>query len=360
MKAKLATVILSTAFALLLAEVGVRVLFRATGRDIEAYRPARVYAETLSTSARFTSHPFLPYAPRPHDWRTLTVFRPATGQSYSTAYKLNSLGFRGPDLPFEKPAGVQRIVCLGGSTTFDGFTDDTTWPARLEARLRARGANVEVINLGVDMAASPMSLINLMFVGLEYHPDLVISYDGVNDTDLAGRRGQAPDYRNVYGDFDDKRRNWQMSVPRRALEASYLLTWATFLLDRGRSDLGSQVMRVYTLPQSADPLDGVRLFERNLRLMRAASREYGARFLAATAHWNEPGAKVRSMNDELRRFYAAEGIEYLDLDAALPHERGLHTDEAHWTREGIEAAAAAFEECIISRGLLGGGASGHK
>lgn len=350
---KLATVAASFLLMLLACEAGARLLFHLRGRDITAYRPAKVYADTQSTSARFTSHPFLPYAPRPNDRRTLTIYRPETDRSYSTAYRLNSLGFRGPDLPFGKPQGVKRIVCLGGSTTFDGFTDDTTWPSRLEARLRARGFNVEVVNLGVDMAASPTSLINLMFVGLEYQPDLVISYDGVNDTTLVGRKGQLPDYRNVYGKFDDRYRNWQGAVPRGALESSYLLTWVTFLLDRGKADLGSQVAKYQELPESSEPLDGMRLFERNLKLMRAASREYGSRFIAATPHWAAPDAKMRGVIDELRRFYAAEGIDYLDLDAVLPPGQRLHTDAAHWTREGVEAVAAAYEEKIVAGGLLG-------
>jgi hypothetical protein len=349
----LATVAASTLLSLLALELGARAVFYARGRDVTAYRPARAYADARADEGRFTSHPFLPYAPRPGDSRSITIYRPQTGRAYTTTYRLNAMGFRGPDLPFEKPPGVKRIVCLGGSTTFDGFTDDTTWPARLEARLRARGVGVEVVNLGVDMAASPTSLVNLEFVGLEYRPDLVISYDGVNDAVLVGRRGALPDYRNVYGDFNDRYRPWQTSVPRRALEASYLLTWATFLLDRGRSDLGSQVMRVDALPLSADPLDGSRLFERNLKLMRAASREYGAHFLAATAHWARPDGKVRALNGELRRFFAAEGIDYLDLDALLPAGQSLHTDDVHWTREGIEAVAAAFEEKIVTGDLLG-------
>ena len=352
---KLSVVLVSTLLALLACELALRGVFRAQGKDVTAYRPAAAYADTQSTSARFTSHPFLPYAPRPNDRRTLTLYRPETGRAYSTAYRLNSLGFRGPDLPFEKPAGVKRIVCLGGSTTFDGFTEAETWPARLEARLRSRGYNVEVINLGVDMAASPTSLVNLTFVGLEYRPDLVISYDGVNDATLVGYAGQLPDYRNVYGKFDDSYRPWQASVPRRLLEHSYLVTWVTFRLDRGRSDLGSQVMKVGELPASPDSLDGVRLFERNLKLMRAVSREYGAKFLAATAHWARPDGKVRALNDELRRFYAAEEIDYVDLDAQLPPGQELHTDAAHWTREGIEAVAAALETKIVSGGLLDSG-----
>ncbi len=76
-----------------------------------------------------------------------------------------------------------------------------------------KGLKVEVINLGVVMAASPTSLINLEFIGVEFQPDLVISYDGVNDANLIGFEGAAPDYRNVYGDFDDEYRSWQSRLP---------------------------------------------------------------------------------------------------------------------------------------------------
>lgn len=84
-------------------------------------------------------------------------------------YTNNSLGFRTPERPFEKPDSTKRIVTVGGSTTFDGPTNDQTWPALLEQKLNdhyARsGYKIEVINMGVDMAASPTSLIDLGFMG---------------------------------------------------------------------------------------------------------------------------------------------------------------------------------------------------
>jgi lysophospholipase L1-like esterase len=61
--------------------------------------------------------------------------------------KTNSLGFRGPEITLEKPAGVTRIAALGDSIT-DGFYVDNpdTWPVLLEAMLRDAGCRAEVVN----------------------------------------------------------------------------------------------------------------------------------------------------------------------------------------------------------------------
>ena len=43
---------------------------------------------------------------------------------------INALGFRGPEIPLEKPVGTLRFAFLGGSTTFcaEASPDDKTWP----------------------------------------------------------------------------------------------------------------------------------------------------------------------------------------------------------------------------------------
>ena len=354
---RVSVVVGATLFALLAAEAGLRLFFKLGRRDINAFKPLSAYNESLPEQGGFVSHPFLPFAQRPGDRRTLRIYRPETKRIYSYDYSLNSLGFRTPERPFEKPAGVKRIVTLGGSTTVDGFTDSETWPARLEAKLNetyaGKGVRVEVINLGVVAAASPTSLINLEFIGVEYRPDLVISYDGVNDSVLVGFEGVAPDYRNAYRDFDESYRPWQSYLPAWAFR-SYLVTRVSYALDRagGGSDLASRVMP--RLKPSEDVLAGMNLFERNLRLQRAVSSAHGARFLAATAHWVAPGKKVSAMNGELRRFYAREGIDYVDLDALLPHDDwSLHVDDIHWTREGIERVAEEMRKKVVAGNLLG-------
>jgi hypothetical protein len=57
---------------------------------------------------------------------------------------------RNPPFAPQPEPGVFRILALGDSTTFGwGVAQEQAWPAQLEAALRARGAEVEVINAGV-------------------------------------------------------------------------------------------------------------------------------------------------------------------------------------------------------------------
>jgi lysophospholipase L1-like esterase len=65
---------------------------------------------------------------------------------------INSLGFRGHEIETPKPPGALRIAVIGDSVTMGwGVGDGETYPAQLEALLRARfpGRHIDVVNLGV-------------------------------------------------------------------------------------------------------------------------------------------------------------------------------------------------------------------
>jgi hypothetical protein len=89
---------------------------------------------------------------------------------------INSLGFRSEEKPVEKPPGVFRILCFGGSNVFGAAVDDNqTWPAQLEINLNKldprrfdvwnMGANAYV---GVQMAALATEAV------ARFDPDMVI------------------------------------------------------------------------------------------------------------------------------------------------------------------------------------------
>ena len=89
---------------------------------------------------------------------------------------VNSFGMRDRPRRREKPAGVFRIVCLGGSNTYGAAVDDgETYPAFLERLLeRDHPGRFEVWNAGVPAhtlaqnAASAEEILRL------YQPDLLI------------------------------------------------------------------------------------------------------------------------------------------------------------------------------------------
>jgi hypothetical protein len=292
----------------------------------------------------------------------MAIFRPAVNRVVEYNYTNNAFGFRTPDRAFAKPPKTRRVVALGGSTTFDGPSNKQTWPALLEEKLNhvyeRSGYRIEVFNMGVDMASSPTSLINLAFLGTQFQPDLIISYDGANDSVfLCGFEGIAPDYRNAMDKYDDRFRTLQSRLPSWAFQ-SYLVTVFSLKFDRlypKKPDIVSQVhsSKLSRLSRSANPIEGVQYFERNLKLMRGISTEYGAGFLAATAHWLTPSPQVDQLNGELRTFFDRERIDYLDLDKSLEHnDLSLHVDAVHWTLKGLDQVAEQWKSKIVTTDAL--------
>jgi len=98
--------------------------------------------------------------------------------------KINSLGFRGPEIALEKPAGVVRIACLGASTTYCAeVPNEATWPARLQEILARQHPEVrfEVVNAAVPGYVSSDCLKALQHKVLPLEPDLVIYYEADNE-----------------------------------------------------------------------------------------------------------------------------------------------------------------------------------
>jgi lysophospholipase L1-like esterase len=106
------------------------------------------------------------------------------GMFFQSHIVINSLGFRGPETQKEK-GNTYRIVALGESTTF-GFTLDAQarpWPELLQQMVRERlkpQRPVEVINAGVPGYNLEHNLFRFDTDILPLHPDLVLSYHGIN------------------------------------------------------------------------------------------------------------------------------------------------------------------------------------
>jgi len=354
----------TVAVAFIIAELGIRTYFKVAHKNIELYRPS-FYTTTQPESnrkSRFKSHPFLPYIPLENDSRKLFIFKPETNQTILVDYTQNSLGFRTPERSYQKKENVKRIITLGGSTTWDGLDNDHTWPALLEKQLnqyyKNKKVSIEVINLAVDGAPSAESLVILSLLGVLYRPDLVISYDGVNDFWTLTLLPQTiiPDYRNIMRKYEDHSNALQLKLPRWAFH-SYLVSLVTKQWDEWRNpelNLRAQVFKYSggETRNNAAP-SGVYLYERNLRLMRGISSEYGSQFVASIPHWVHMTRRLGYYDDTLRKFYRDNKMNFLDLQTALPHEDySIHTDQVHWTEKGVEMMANEWSKKIIKENLL--------
>jgi hypothetical protein len=101
------------------------------------------------------------------------------------AIRVNSLGFRGPEIERPKPPGRIRVAFLGGSTTFcaEASSEEKTWPHPVVEGLRADAPDLEFdfVNGGGAGYSTRESLKNLRVRIAPLEPDLLVIYHGTND-----------------------------------------------------------------------------------------------------------------------------------------------------------------------------------
>ena len=348
-------------------------------------------ASVRNREARAIPHPYLSYSLKP-DYRT----PPDSKQQCSH----NSFGLRGPETTRQKPAGVFRIVTVGGSSVYgqSESKDEAVWSYRLERMLEeARpGLDVEVINGGCFGWTSFEVLINLELRMLDFEPDLVILYEAVNDMRAAlySKGGE------TQRDNTHWRAVWPVDRPS-ALEAwleesglrTYLVWRRYFTPYVGqRADLGYWTMRNYRgekgvklfcggdepWPAGWAPEAGFESYRRNLRSLVAVAREGGARTMFATQalmEWDffdENGGEKRECArlqidsfrriQQIQREVAAEtgallgetAREIEDEDARAFSERGerLFYNDVHPTDAGSDVIARAVAKAVLESGVL--------
>lgn len=194
-------------------------------------------------------------------------------------FRINSHGFRGPEVAAAKRPGTVRIVCLGGSTTFDigSVGPHRPWPEVLEAELR-RGlatTRVEVLNLAVPGATSLDSLIDLQTRALRLAPNLVVVYQGHNDLiySLPGPAGAD----DLLLPWEDRPRGW---IKRWLTRNSLLYAKSQLRVARLWNGLARLVLRRPPEPPSAEAREraigrGLDAFRDNLRSVAAICRAHG-------------------------------------------------------------------------------------
>ncbi|MCB1022362.1 MAG: SGNH/GDSL hydrolase family protein [Acidobacteria bacterium] len=122
---------------------------------------------------------------------------------FDVVEETNSQGLRGPEIPFEKPEGVYRVLMLGDSF-LEGYTvafDDLVSERLRELLQQGREETVEVVNGGTAGYSTDQELLFYRRDGRRYHPDRTVLLFYVND---------------VW--FNRSERYWRGSKPRFVLE----------------------------------------------------------------------------------------------------------------------------------------------
>jgi lysophospholipase L1-like esterase len=263
----------------------------------------RFHGELSAALRLYRRHPFLNTAPR----------EGARVRAFGKAASFNALGYRSPERPAAKPAGMVRVVCSGGSTTFDLLAADNagSWPARLEERLRQVEPGVEVWNAGFPGWTTLENVISLVVRDEDLRPDLCVLFQGVNDLQPASHLPFDRQYEHGHAELAAAALGFDLAPP--PWHRRLLLLEAVRRAVRGPEDPWAQLApadlgggRRVRLPEEA-----VAVFARNLRSYCALARAVGARPVLVTQT-----IRLRALHLDGDRSYLGRWIPGLEPEAA--------------------------------------------
>jgi hypothetical protein len=123
-------------------------------------------------------------APDPQKKLPFVLVPGSSGRMFDTTIHINNLGFRGPDLPYDK-GDAFRVVALGESQTFGPTLRDgeKPWPELLQDlfdRQASCGRKIEIVNAGTEAYTLDDNLERMRRDILPLKPDLILSTHGMN------------------------------------------------------------------------------------------------------------------------------------------------------------------------------------
>ena len=246
--------------------------------------------------------------------------------------------------PERKPV---RILMLGGSSLWGfGARDDQTIPSLLAHQLFDRGWAVDLWNLAEIGYVSTQELVALVReLQAGYRPDLVIFYDGVNDTTsayLQPRAGVTTNEENRVKEFNLRKSPSRLAA---ALLANLIENSGSYRLAqavRRRLDRGAGVPSL-NLGQRQLGMIGygvISVYQANVSIVEALGREFGFRplFYWQPVVFDKP-AMVPFEREEAARYAWCEGMfreVYVTMRTAQAFQ-GLRDDPAFHDLSGIFA-----------------------
>lgn len=296
-------------------------------------------------------------------------------------FKINSLGFRGREFTEAKPPGVFRIICLGGSTTFDigSLRLNKPWPEVLEDTLREKlgTTEIEVLNFGIGGATSLDSLIDLQMRALTFSPDMVIVYQGHNDL-VYSIPSSSPAPPSPLYPLEDRPRS---SFVRWLTNHSLLYAKTQGQINERVDSILGTVKKIVTLGAADEGIiadreqameRGFNDFQANIRSIAAIARANGIQLVLPKVLVPFPGSgpgdaactqcaqlsdsyggvSVEKLRTMFGRYNAAletaggDGVLFVSTDGFVPSADGFYNDPVHFGPEGSRQMATHLAEVL--------------
>lgn len=287
-----------------------------------------------------------------------------------THLRTNSFGFRGPETTREKPAGVFRILCMGGSTTWGfGATENaTTYPHRLQQMLSSAYPDraIEVVNAGVPGWNSRLSLTFYQKYLDGFGFDLVVVMHGLNDIYENGSAVYRRESRAQGPDDMFQQKSWYRRLLAKSVAYHHIQR-------RSRK----RDLKRHKIPELQEK--GRKSFERNLRAIVEYSRKRGARVLLCTFPHVYPESYevakgmfpevpnridddlkyfplvysaltdgLREYNETIRTVARETATTLADVADVLPRDVELYVDFIHHNNTGQRRKARIIQRVIVA------------
>ncbi len=294
-------------------------------------------------------------------------------------WRLNSLGFRGPEMSIEKQNGRLRIVCIGASETFGLYESrDNEWPRQLERKLKVQGIEAEVINAAIAGMSLSQRTIHLQKRILQLRPDVIVvmleygSYAGLTPERMRAQRSTRttlPDHQGIIERMKAFRapvKFKEVAIPMLSpLVQAWLAKWEKAVkLEVRKKDVGERFRSF----QHIMPFE-VEAFRQDMDALYHVTQSAGSQLVLLSpamwmteenlssmylswpyideSWWRE--ARVK-MGEEARVFARTERIQYLDLSYAINgHEVGWMLDMLHFSDDGAWQVAQYVSHAIANK-----------
>jgi hypothetical protein len=359
-------VIVCVAAMLVAVELAFRFLYRrAHGRDYF------VALKFRWDENHVVAHPFLTFAYRRNgvierNQRLPYALAPGRYFSFRQPLKLNSIGHFGPDLTLERTSDTLRIACLGSSSLANTIADEQhafCWPTMLEEllgntpHLRARYNKVEVMNCGIGGWTMLDVFIDFALNVVNFRPDYVVIYQGLNDLPLHLMDGYSFDYAHGRRNLGEalhtiKRGYW---FPKIAWWQSY--EYAKGILV-GTGNVRNEVLAKVELgtPDYTREYRPLVAEENALRQIILLCKAYGIGVVVSSyVFFDHNGTElnrklsegVQLENRMFRKVAEEHDCKFIDIAATFPMHPENFVDAVHFAPRGMTTMAECIAEALV-------------
>ncbi|MCB1755402.1 MAG: SGNH/GDSL hydrolase family protein [Gammaproteobacteria bacterium] len=282
--------------------------------------------------------------------------------------------------PVRKPVDTYRIVVFGGSTTENGYAQETAgihYPLIMENELRQalNTDRIEVINLGNSAYATTHSLILFELDVLSWNPDMIIVSHNINDLLVSYWPDFTFDYSNKYSDDFYMGRDSDTYSTMNALMQHSAFYW--FVYDRIKRLQGNIPLQRESYGMDL-PEDSKAVFKRNLDTIWQLAKANDIKLVLGTQalesseeyfrlHMDfKPYNKLikyplqeefvnhhRIFNNIIKQV-AAENkqITLVDNNPLLDDQKEYFVDLVHYTPLGVETLGRNYAATLLREGAV--------